>query len=65
MRADQHVHTVYLVERQPVDRAGEVALADARRPRRAETLGCERDPSRLRQRQLLAQDCAARPAARA
>lgn len=60
MRADQHVDAVDLVKREPVERAAQAALIGARGMRGAEALRGERDPSRLRDRQIVRQGCSAR-----
>ena len=65
MGADEHIDAVDLVQRQPVDRAAETALVDARRQGRAEALRGERDPPRLGERQLFSQGRSTSPAARA
>jgi hypothetical protein len=65
MGADQHIDAVDLVQRQPIDRAAEAALIDARRQRRAKALRGERDPPRLGKRQSFSQGWSTRPAARA
>lgn len=65
MRTRQDVHAVDLVEREAIECAPQVAVADDRRPRRAETLRRKRDAAGACERQCLGQRRSMRCAAQA